>query len=466
MSRVSVTRSKLDSLATVISSKSGATLPLTIDQMYTAVDNMSGGATLTTKSITTNGTYNASDDGADGYSQVTVNVSPALQNKTATPTETAQTITADNGYDGLSSVSVGAISSSYVGSAIDRNDSTDLTASGATVSVPAGYYADSASKSVASGTEGTPTATKGSVSNHAVTITPSVTNSEGYIQGGTHTGTGVSVSASELVSGTYNVTSPGTKDVTNYESASIPAGTVTAPSSISGTGATVTPGTNTLTLSKSVSVTPNVTAEGYISSGTAGNANVSLSANVTTQGAQTIYPSTSDQTINSGRYLTGNQTIKAVAVSNTLIASNIKSGVTVTIGDSADADRVMSVTGTYSGGGSVQYDTKTATASNYPTSLNFTGMEGMPKFFTVRLNAQVSSSGSTTYYYIVNITSNGTTTHGNCFRIGSTRRVDNIASGYSWSYSGTTLTVTSSASSRSASPGAFYNGSYELMYAY
>lgn len=118
------------------------------------------------------------------------------------------------------------------------------------------------------------------------------------------------------------------------------------------------------------------------------------------------------------------------------------------------------------GGGSVQYDTKTATASNYPTSLAFSSMKGEPKFFVVRLNAQVSSSGSTTYYYIVDIASNGTTTHGNCFRIGSTRRVDNITSGYSWSYSNSTLTITSSATSRSASPGAFYNGSYELMYAY
>lgn len=127
------------------------------------------------------------------------------------------------------------------------------------------------------------------------------------------------------------------------------------------------------------------------------------------------------------------------------------------------AQLVVNVSG---GGGSVSYDTKTATASNYPVSLSFSSMKGQPKFFAVRLNAQVSSSGNTTYYYIVDIVSNGTTTHGNCFRVGGTRRVDNITSGYSWSYSGTTLTVSSSAASRSASPGAFYNGSYELMYAY
>lgn len=118
------------------------------------------------------------------------------------------------------------------------------------------------------------------------------------------------------------------------------------------------------------------------------------------------------------------------------------------------------------GGGSVQYDTKTATASNYPTSLAFSSMKGEPKAFVLRLNAQVSSSGSTTYYYIVDISHFGTTTHGNCFRIGNTRRVDNITSGYSYTYSNNTLTITSSASSRSASPGAFYSGSYELLYAY
>ena len=122
--------------------------------------------------------------------------------------------------------------------------------------------------------------------------------------------------------------------------------------------------------------------------------------------------------------------------------------------------------GTSSGGGSVSTDTKTTTASNYPTSLSFTSMKGQPKMFTVRLNASVSSSGNTTYYYIVDVTSHGTTTHGNCFRVGGTRQVTSITSGYSWSYSGTTLTITSSASSRSASPGAFYNGSYELMYVY
>ena len=177
-----------------------------------------------------------------------------------------------------------------------------------------------------SGTAGTPTATKGTVSNHSINVTPSVTNTTGYITGGTKNGTAVTVSASELVSGTYNVTSSGTKDVTNYASASVPSGTVTAPTSISGTTATVSTGTNTLTLTKTVSVTPNVTTAGYISAGTAGNASVTLTANVTTKAAATITPGTTNQTIASGTYLTGTQTIAGDA---DLVASNIVSGVQI-----------------------------------------------------------------------------------------------------------------------------------------
>ena len=154
---------------------------------------------------------------------VTVNVSdaPTLQtvSKTYTPTESQQTeqITPGTGYDGLAEVdvTVNAVSSSYVGSGVTRRSSTDLSASGNTVSVPAGYYENSASKAVASGTEGTPSATKGTVSNHSVDVTPSVTNSAGYIAGGTKTGTAVTVTASELVSGSETKTANGTYDVTN-----------------------------------------------------------------------------------------------------------------------------------------------------------------------------------------------------------------------------------------------------------
>lgn len=189
MSKVSITRSLLDDLAMSISAKSGEPVPLTLTEMKDAVDGISGAPSLQTKSVT------------------------------YTPTESAQTETvlADNGYDGLDevNVSVGAISNTYVGTGITRRSSTDLTVSGATVTAPSGYYSASASKSVASGTAGTPTATKGTVSNHSVSITPSVTNTTGYITGSTKTGTAVTVSASELVSGSETKTQNGTYDVTN-----------------------------------------------------------------------------------------------------------------------------------------------------------------------------------------------------------------------------------------------------------
>ena len=117
--------------------------------------------------------------GADGVwidGTATPSTPPVMQSKTATPTTSQQTITPDSGYDGVSSVTVTAMPS---------------------------------------GTAGTPSATKGSVLNHSVSITPSVTNATGYIVGSTKTGTAVTVSASELVSGSETKTANGTYDVTN-----------------------------------------------------------------------------------------------------------------------------------------------------------------------------------------------------------------------------------------------------------
>lgn len=177
-------------------------------------------------------------------------------------------------------------------------------------------------------------------------------------------------------------------------SATTPATSITANPSISVSSG----GLITATASASKSVTPTVSA-GYISSGTAGTVTVSGSntQQLTTQAAQTIYPSSSDQSISSGKYLTGAQTIKAVTTTN-LTAENIKSGVTVQVGDSADSDRVLSVTGTYSGGSAmniqIDNETKQRTANSYgDTGLTLTVAK--TGTYTVTWTAWRGSSSST-----------------------------------------------------------------------
>ena len=159
--------------------------------------------------------------------------------------------TLDNGNKMLSGNTAYANGVKYTGS-IASKSASDLTASGDTVTVPAGYYASQATKAVA-------------------------------------------------------------------------AGSAKGPTTVSGTSASVSTGTNTLTLTKSVSITPVVTA-GYVASGTAQSASVTLTASVTTKAAATITPGTSEQEIAAGTYLTGKQTISGDA---NLAASNIKSGVSI-----------------------------------------------------------------------------------------------------------------------------------------
>lgn len=124
----------------------------------------------------------ATDSGGNELTYTRGGGEPNLQSKSKTysPTTTKQTetVTADSGYDGLSQVSI--------------------TVNAMTL-----------------GTTGTPTATKGTVSNHSISVTPSVTNTTGYISGGTKTGTAVTVTASELTSGSETKTANGTYDVTN-----------------------------------------------------------------------------------------------------------------------------------------------------------------------------------------------------------------------------------------------------------
>lgn len=59
-----------------------------------------------TLEATENKTYLAKDANLDGYSQVVVNVQPALQEKSATPTKAQQIVVPEEGFYGLSKVTI------------------------------------------------------------------------------------------------------------------------------------------------------------------------------------------------------------------------------------------------------------------------------------------------------------------------------------------------------------------------
>ena len=254
MAKVAITQSKLDNLANAVSTASGQATPLTIDQMTTIV-----------------GTLKA----------------PVLQDKTVsiTPTETAQsqTIQADSNYDGLDevTVNVGAISSSYVGTGVARQAGKTVTP-----------------------TENEQTAVAGD------------TYCEGQVKVGAISSNYVGSSiptrdATSLTESNGIVTVPRGYYALQAQKA-VSSGSSSMPQTLTDTGAAIATATNTITLSKTVSARPAV-SPGYIVNGTLSNCDVSLTASVSTQGAQTITPSKTTQTvIPSGTYLTGAQTIDTI----------------------------------------------------------------------------------------------------------------------------------------------------------
>ena len=243
----------------------------------TASELVSGSQTLTA-----NNTYDVTN-----LAEVVVLVddAPTLQTKTnIDPSLSSQTITADEGYDGLYSVQINAMPS---------------------------------------GTAGTPSASKGAVNNHSITVTPSVTNATGYITGGTINGTAVTVSASEVVSGTYTVTTAGTADVTNYASVSVGSGSATVSGTVmAAPGITVNTSSGLITASTSTtkSLTPTVST-GWVSSGTAGNITVNGSNTLqldTVNGATITATTTTQTAVAANKYTLGAITVAALTDGNNI----------------------------------------------------------------------------------------------------------------------------------------------------
>lgn len=256
-------------------------------------------------------TPNGSVTAPSSISGSSATLSVSARNSTITLNKTIS-VTPDVTTAGYISSGTAGNSNVSLTASMDVWSSSDLTVSGDTVTAPAGYYESAASASVASMT--LPTAAS-STSSGTLKATISRSTSAQYI----------------------NIPTGYNSAAAYYTISATPNGSVTAPSTISGSGALISTDSTegTLTLSKQISVTPNVTTAGYISSGTAGTASVSLTTYIGLLGATTYTPSTSNQTIQQGSYLTGDQTILGDA---DLVAGNIKNGVTI-----------FGVTGTYEG---------------------------------------------------------------------------------------------------------------------
>lgn len=201
-----------------------------------------------------------------------------LQSKTVTPSENTQTVNPDSSYDALSSVTVEAISNTYIGSSVTKKSAATYTPGTSNQSIASGQYLSGAQT------------IKGDSNLIASNIKKGVTIFN--------------------VTGSYNEATGGptlqSKAVSPSESTQ-----------------TVSPDNGYDGLSK---VTVNAISSTYIGS------------DVTKKSAATYIPKTTDQSIASGQYLSGTQTIKGDA---NLVAGNIKSGVSI-----------FGVTGTYAGGGS------------------------------------------------------------------------------------------------------------------
>ena len=109
---------------------------------------------------------------------------------------------------------------------------------------------------------------------------------------------------------------------------------------------------------------------------------------IPTKEAAVYSTSTADQTINSGQYLGGNQTIKAVTTEN-IDAGNIKKGVTVKVGDANNAGRIKNINGTYT------------TVSNGQTAVTAAALrKGYSGFANggAEVKGNMTEKGAATYY--------------------------------------------------------------------
>lgn len=232
----------------------------------------------------------------------------------------SSTVTASDMLNGVKAYNANGVE---VTGTIQSKSSSDVSVSGDTVSIPAGNYSSSVTKTVAAGSATTPATT--------ITLDPTI-----------------SISSGGLITASY---------------------------------------------SGSQTVIPTV-SPGYISSGVGGTVTVtgSKTSQMTVQAAQTITPTTTNQTISSGTYLTGTQTILGDA---NLIAANIAKDITI-----------FGVLGTFTGGGSIEMESGEFTPqsdASRPTIL-FTNTHTLPPSFVYAVyNGFPSATSSNQAFFLIDL---------------------------------------------------------------
>jgi hypothetical protein len=288
--------------------------------------------------------------------------------KTVTPTEAEQTAVASGKYT-TGDVVVAAVPTTYVGSGVARKSSSDLTADGATVNVPAGYYKNAASKSVATTTQATPNITV----NSSGLITASATQSAGYVSAGTKSAT------RQLPIQPPTTITPSSLAQTAVPQGRYTTGAVTVaeiPKSYIGP---LAPSANCAAIlanvSTSVGTLSGITLSLTRRLSTYGNSNIAnkvieqddeyvdeTSVTVPTE-EKTITPHWTASSSASSYSATGGKLIRRVVVNkpSTLISSNIKNGV-----------EISGITGTYTGDDVFIREVSTKTSTTSAGAITFT----------------------------------------------------------------------------------------------
>lgn len=273
---------------------------------------------------------------------------PTIPAATITPTESSQ-VAAASGKFTLGNITVAAVSSDYIGSNIAQRSSSDITVTGPTVSVPAGYYAATASKAIAAGSMWSESwiqpnvqmnfnSTTGVVTaafNDSMLVSP--VRSAGYLKPEYNYIVGA------IGNSSYALTTRGSADVSiSGQVVSVSSGYYATNNSVTIPSAEIT---DRLVLRVDPSIKFNsttgvVTAEydqeylywlvsesGYVAQMTGYYNPWGVSTyQIPTKSAATYTPSTAAQTIASGQYLIGAQTISG---DTNLVAANIASGVSI-----------------------------------------------------------------------------------------------------------------------------------------